>query len=207
MCSGQFSVPVRSPVVQDSSPAAFASLSSSHISCMLGWPPNRSSVLGRRGYAVESAAARVCRDAGSRVKCCGIWTCSFLRALFAGAQTCFRHHAGEPTPLRRVSASRSTVHRWGCPHLSAARRKKERAYPELVGSHGRVRLVFLAGGGRTVSEETRLFISQLAKAKSRAEPFVLRRRVEQAWRFRWSAMLCCAAVFVSSPGTLHRGGL
>ena len=66
--------------------------------------------------------------------------------------------------------------------LSAARRRKERAYPELVGPHRRARLVVLAGevGGRW-SEETQSFISQLAKAKSRAEPFVSRRRVEQAW--------------------------
>ena len=60
--------------------------------------------------------------------------------------------------------------------FSAARQRKERAYPELVGPHRRARLVVLAGevGGRW-SEETRSFISELAKAKSRAEPFVLRR--------------------------------
>ena len=77
--------------------------------------------------------------------------------------------------------------------LIAARRKKERAYPELVGPHRRARLVVLAGevGGR--SDETRSFISLLAKAKSRAEPFLLRRRIEQAWRLRWGAMLSCAA--------------
>ena len=58
--------------------------------------------------------------------------------------------------------------------------KEGEAYPELVGPHRRARLVVLAGevGGRW-SEETRSFISQLAKAKSRAEPLVLRRRVER----------------------------
>ena len=89
--------------------------------------------------------------------------------------------------------------------LSAARRRKERAYPELVGPHRRARLVVLAGevGGRW-SEETRSFISQLAKAKSRAEPFVLRRRVEQAWRLMWGAMLSCAAARAFASSLLER---
>ncbi len=84
--------------------------------------------------------------------------------------------------------------------LITARRKKERVCPELIGPHGRVRLVVLAGevGGRW-SDETRSFISQLAKAKSRAEPFLLRRRMEQVWRLRWGAILSCAArAFASS---------
>ena len=52
--------------------------------------------------------------------------------------------------------------------LQAARRRKERAYPELAGPRGRARLVVLAGevGGRW-SEETRDFLNQLARGKVR----------------------------------------
>ena len=77
--------------------------------------------------------------------------------------------------------------------LTAARRRKERTYSELVG-RGRARLVVAAGevGGRW-STETMSFLSQLAKVKTRHEPCILRRRVQQAWRSRWQAILSCAA--------------
>ena len=89
--------------------------------------------------------------------------------------------------------------------LSAARRRKERAHPEFVGPHRRARLVVLVGevGGRW-SEETRFFISQLVRVKSRAEPFVLRRRVEQACGLRWGAMLSCAAARAFASSLLER---
>ena len=76
--------------------------------------------------------------------------------------------------------------------LTAARRRKERTYSELVG-RGRARLVVSTGevGGRW-STETMSFLSQLAKAKTRHEPRILRRRVQQAWRSRWQAILSCA---------------
>ena len=78
--------------------------------------------------------------------------------------------------------------------LTAARRRKERTYPELVGTRGRARLVVSAGevGGRW-SAETMSFLSQLTKAKTRHEPHILRQRVQQAWRSRWQAILSCAA--------------
>ena len=52
----------------------------------------------------------------------------------------------------------------------------------------------LAGevGGRW-SAETMPFLSQLAKAKTRHEPRILRQRVQQASRSRWQAILYCAA--------------
>ena len=43
------------------------------------------------------------------------------------------------------------------------------------------------------SEETRQFLTLLAKARARCEPIILRRRAEQAWRLRWAGLLCCAA--------------
>ena len=75
----------------------------------------------------------------------------------------------------------SPLSRDGLPHprcvredgavLAAARRRKERTYPELTGQFGSARLVVLAGevGGRW-SEETQAFLRQLAKAKARSEP-------------------------------------
>ena len=39
--------------------------------------------------------------------------------------------------------------------------------------------------GRTWSEETRRFLSLLAKAKARSEPPIMKKRAEQAWRLRW----------------------
>ena len=55
--------------------------------------------------------------------------------------------------------------------LEAARKRKARTYPELVGVHRRARLVVIAleVGGRW-STETRSVLSQLAKAKARGEP-------------------------------------
>ena len=76
--------------------------------------------------------------------------------------------------------------------LQVARRRKERADPELAGPRGRARLVVLAGEGRgRWSEETRDFLNQLARSKVRHEPAVLERRVQQAWRMRWQTILSC----------------
>ena len=45
-------------------------------------------------------------------------------------------------------------------------------------------------GGRW-SRESQDFISQLARARARQEQPLLRRRAEQAWRFRWGSMVSC----------------
>ena len=69
-----------------------------------------------------------------------------------------------------------------------------------------------ATGGREVagkwSEETRSFVSKLAKARGRIEPAILRRRAEQAWRMRWMSILGCSAAkaFASSLLNLKAGG-
>ena len=44
------------------------------------------------------------------------------------------------------------------------------------------------------------FVSQLAKAKALADPFLVRRRMEQAWQLRWTGLLACAVArsFVAS---------
>ena len=53
-------------------------------------------------------------------------------------------------------------------------------------------------GGRW-SAETRAFLSQLVKARSREEIPLMQRRVEQAWRLRLvPSMLACASARASS---------
>ena len=69
--------------------------------------------------------------------------------------------------------------------LTVARRKKERTHPDLMGPHGRFRLVVLAGE---------------ARAKATSEPRIL--------RLRWASILACSAarVFAVSLLNLKFGG-
>ena len=166
-------------------------------------------VLGRRGFAVESAAARICREAGGRVA-----TNVFVRDLdlpdpvndgrrlevvVDGAQL-----AVDTTVV-------SSLHCDGSPHREAAdvdgAVRKERTYPELVRPGRRARLVVLAGdvAGRW-SEETVSFIRPLAKARVRGEPTILKKRAEQAWRMRWCCLLACAAARAFAASLLERRG-
>ena len=90
---------------------------------------------------------------------------------------------GEP---RRGAADRDGV------ALSEARRVKERTYPELVGPGARAQLGVLAlEVGRRWSEEAKIFIRLLARARARSEPRLMRRRLEQAWRLWWYAIISC----------------
>ena len=102
------------------------------------------------------------------------------------------------------TARRHTTHVDGAV-LEVARRKKEATYPELVAPRARTRLVVWAGevNGRW-SEETRAFLSLLAKATARSETPVMRRRVEQAWRMRWGAILACTAARAFTASLLNR---
>ena len=135
-------------------------------------------MLRGRGVALEVAAAQVCTEAGARVS-----TNQFVRdlnlgefngllgrrleviALWRGAQ--FAIDTTLVSPLHRDgTARRGAADRNGAA-LDAARRKKERAYPELSGDEGRARLVVLAAevGGRW-SNETAQFFNALAEARS-----------------------------------------
>ena len=158
----------------------------------------RAGVLGRRGFAVESAAARICREGGARVTTNVMVRDMDLAApnpgdarrleivadglpLFGGAQLADLHFA-----LWRINTTRDGRHGWcgvsGC-------QEEERTHLSWVGRPpSRARLVVLAGevGGRWCPE-TRAFLSQLARAKARHEPRILRQRVQQAWRSRWQA--------------------
>ena len=77
--------------------------------------------------------------------------------------------------------------------IDHARRLKERTYPELSGEHGRARLVVFAMevGGRW-SSEAYSFVRQLAEAKARGEPELLRKVVTRAWQHRWISVLSIA---------------
>ena len=92
--------------------------------------------------------------------------------------------------------------------LTRARRKKETTYPELVRPGSRAKLVVLAleVGGRW-SKEARTFVQLLAQARARSEPFLTRRRMEQAWRLRWYSVISCAAARAFAASLLElRGG-
>ena len=180
---------------------------------------SRAGVLGRRGFAVESAAARVCRvtlnmmvrDMDFSVPHAHNTRRLEIVAdglpLFGGTQL-----AIDTTLVSTLhcdgSARRGAAHRDGVALLTA-RRKKERTYPELIGPHARARLVVLAGEvGSRWSDETRSFLCQLARAKARSEPSILRGRAEQAWRLRWASPLACSAAraFAASLLNLRVGG-
>ena len=172
-----------------------------------------------RRVSLESAAARICREAKGRVR-----TNVFIRdldlaipgvanarrlevvvdgvPLRGGSQlavdttlVCALHADGSP---RRHANQRDGV------ALQAAKRRKVATYPELAGLHSRAKLVVLAVevGGRW-SDQTRGFLSQLARARAREEIPLLRRRAEQAWRLRWGAMFACAAAKAVASSLLN----
>ena len=165
----------------------------------------RAGILGRREYAFETVTARICREAGGRVT-----TNVMVRdldlaerhiadtrrlevvadglPLFGGAQLAIDTTIA--STLHANGEARS-AHVGGAA-LSAARRRKERTYPELIGRPGRARLVVLGVEvcGRW-SVETQSFLSSLARAKVRSLRPLLRKRAEQAWRLRWLSLISC----------------
>ena len=56
------------------------------------------------------------------------------------------------------------------------------------------------------SEETRMFLSLLARAKVRGENPLLRKRVQQAWRLRWGALLSCTTACAVASSMLELPG-
>ena len=164
------------------------------------------SVLGRRGFAIESVVARICREGGARVT-----ANMFVRdmdlqdfdrldgrrlevvadglPLFGGAQLAI--DATLVSALKRDGTARARTATMDGAALIDARRRKVRTYPELSGENGRCRLVVLGGevAGRW-SSETRKFLTALSRAKSRDAPEVLRKSVETAWRRRWATGGC-----------------
>ena len=119
----------------------------------------RAGVLGQRGFAIESVVARICREAGGRVRTnvmvrdldMGIHLAGDARRLdvvvdglplFSGRQLAVNttlvgalHADGSVRPRAANEDGAASV---------AARRRKECTYPELVLPGSRVRLVVLA---------------------------------------------------------------
>ena len=158
--------------------------------------------------------ARVCREAGARVR-----TNVLLRDMnvnvaahdgrrievlaqglpcFNGAQLavdvtlrCALDSAGQPRP--HAATTDGAV-------LEQAREDKERTYQELVGS-SRCKLVVVGveTGGRWSSEAV-AFVRQLAYARARDAPAFLQFATTGAWERRWTRMLscACAASFAAS---------
>ena len=152
-------VPARWPAAAEARPRFLANVECHHrAGC------SDSGVLGRRGFALESAAARICREAGARVS-----TNIFVRDLdlasfggvdgrrlevvaeglpvFSPGSAGHRHYSGLFFALMEChTASVPPLMVLPCMQPSAARR----GYPELSGNQGRARLVFLAAevGGR-----------------------------------------------------------
>jgi hypothetical protein len=111
--------------------------------------------------------------------------------LFGGAQLAV--DATFVSPVRRDGRPQPGADREDGTQLAVARRRKETKYRELLASR-RCRLVVLAVevGGRW-SEEATKFVQQLAKAKARTVPAILRPSVRAAYFHRWTGMLAVAA--------------
>ena len=114
----------------------------------------------------------------------------------------------------------SPLHCDGSPHpraanedgavLQAARLRKERTCPELVGPRRRARLVVLAGevGGALVRGNQTVPVLA-GQSEGQSEPPILQKRVEQAWRMRWGSILGCAVAHAYAASLLelkHGGG-
>ena len=163
-------------------------------------------MLGRRGFAVDSAAARICREGGGRVRTnvlvrdldLGVMNHLDGRRLeviadrlplFGGVQLAV--DTTLVSALRGDSMPRRGANQHAGVALREARARKERTYPELAREGGRARQVVLAGevGGRW-SSETQDFLCALAKAKARSAPLLSRSKVHSAWLRR---ILACTA--------------
>ena len=96
------------------------------------------------------------------------------------------------SPLRRDGTANALTAEEPGVTLSRARRRKERAYPELL-TGGRARLVVLAAevGGRW-SDEARSFLRQLVRLRVRQAPQVLRQAARLAWQQGWWKLLSVA---------------
>ena len=165
----------------------------------------RGGVLAGRGWALESAVARVCREAGGashhkcddqrlgpdptrRGGCPETGSGGDGLPLFCGAQMAV--DATLVSAIRSNGTARRRADRIDGVALWEARRRMERTYPELMGRDRRARLVVL--GRRSRGSVVARDATQLARAKARGVTNLMRRRAEQAWRLRWGSILACA---------------
>ena len=174
-------------------------------------------MLGRRGFALESAAARVCREAGARVSLNvpvrdldlhplarvdgrRLEVVADGLPLFLGAQL-----AIDTTMVSTLrgdgTVARARVHHDGAA-LKTARRRKERAYPELCQRFSRARLATEVGG--RWSQEAVQFLRQLTFAKVRNEPQALRHTARFSLLRRWGTIMACSAARAFSLSLLEQ---
>ena len=167
----------------------------------------RSGRVKLRATPIEQAVARICREAGARVR-----SNVFLRNLNVATEPNDRRQleviaSGLPvlggsqlaidvtlrSPLQCNGEPRAQADWCDGATAEAARADKEAKYPELA-TGARCRLVVLAleTGGR-FSRELGEFLRQLAHARSLAAPSFLRAATAAAYERRWSRMLAVSA--------------
>ena len=150
---------------------------------------------------MERATARMCREAGARVTTNTLLTNLNTEhptrpddrrievtanglTLWGGTQLAI--DTTLVSPLTRDGQPRRRAGRFAGAALQDARRRKERTYPELIGSR-RCRLVVVGieTGGRW-SEEASMFVKLLAQAKARQTPPLLETSLAAALISRWA---------------------
>ena len=168
---------------------------------------NRSGRLKIRSAAIERMWARVCREGGARVQenvflrdmnLPGISSADGRRLevvanglpTYHGVQLAI--DATIVSPLRADGRPTGASERRDGWALTNAIRRKESTYPELVDSRRCHLLVAAVETGGRWNEETYRFIVQLAKAKTRSSPMILRSSLTNAWIRRWTGMLAFA---------------
>ena len=179
-----------------------------HSSC------NRSGRVKARATPLERMVAQICREAGARVQ-----TNVKLRDLNISTRASDERQieviaSGLPvfggvqlavdvtlrSALHGSGQSRPEAHWRDGAIAEAARRDKEKAYPELAdGSRCRLVVLAIETGGR-FSQETVEFLRQLAEAKALTAPSFQRTSAAVAFQRRWTRMLavCAASSFAQS---------
>ena len=162
-------------------------------------------VLGRRGFPLESAAARVCREAGARVRTnvmvrdLDLWPPLRIDnrrlevvpdGLPLHGRTQLAIDATLVSALTRDGTASPGADRHDGVALVEARRRKERTYPELSGEGGRARLVVLAA---EVGATRRALSWGHLQGRKPGLPPLLRHSVRAVWLHRWRCLLACTA--------------
>ena len=200
-------------------------LTASHCRCRRALDPYgdhhaacaQSGILRNRAGPLERAKARMCREAGARVTTNTLLTNLNIEhstrpddrrieviakglTLWGGTQLAI--DTTLVSPLTRDGQPRRRAGRFTGAALQDARRRKERTYPELIGSR-RCRLVVLGieTGGRW-SEEASMFVKLLAQAKARQAPPLLQTSLAAALISRWTASLSHAAMHAFAASLL-----
>ena len=167
----------------------------------------------RRAIPIERVMARICREAGARVKFNALLRDMNVRVASSDARRievlaqdlpCFGGSQLAVDVTLRSALTRSGEAQPGAAEedgaiLLQARVDKENKYPELLNGRCRLVVVALETGGRW-SNEAVDFIWQLAQAKAREVPSFMTHQMALVWERRWTRMLStvCAVSFAGS---------